>query len=120
MGLFRYKQVTDDYTTYRVNPPTTDGQIDPTFFEHGTLDDGLTYFACQTPLPTQWPQCQVEAVTPPQQYKQKPREISPHYELLDKRATAGQYMREDLHIVTGNAATVQAWKDQQAVLFGVV
>ena len=119
MGLYRYKQITDAHTTYRVNPPTTDGQIDETFFEHGTLEDGLTYFACQTPLPPQWPQCKVEVVTPPQAYKQKLREISPHYDLLDKRANAGLYMRADKHIVAGNATTVQAWKDQQAVIFGV-
>lgn len=118
MALYRYKQILADETTYRVIPPTTDGQIAPTFFEHGTLDDGFSYFACGVPLPAQWPQCQVETVTPPQQYRQRLREISPHYELLEKRAAAGVYMRPDLHIVAGNAAAVQAWRDQQAVLFG--
>lgn len=119
MGLYRYKIVHDDYTTYRVNPPTTAGQIDASFFEHGTLDDGFTYFACGVPLPEQWPQCQVEMVTPPQQYKQRLREISPHQELLNKRIAAGLYMRADLHIVPGNAAAVSAWKAQQDALFGI-
>lgn len=120
MSLYRYKIVTDEFTTYRINPPTTDGQIDPTFFEHGTLDDGFTYCACGVPLPAeQWPQCEVAEVFPPQQYKQALREISPHQELLDKRVAAGLLMQADLKIVKGNATQVANWKAQQDALFGI-
>lgn len=121
--LYRYKIVTDEHATYRVNPPLDDqgGPVEG-FFEHGTMDDGYSYSVVPEGaiLPEQWPQCEVAEVTPPQQYLQKLREISPHYALMKDRESRGLYMRTDKHIVAGDSPQVADWVAAQKAMFGIV
>ena len=115
--LYRYKKIIADGTTYTINPPTLASAIIDGYYEHGVLDDGYTYVVSPVPL-TAPAVCLLEQVTPPQQYKQKLREISPHYELLQKRAARGEYLRADGHLATGDPGQVADWQARMKTIFG--
>jgi hypothetical protein len=120
MALYRYKKIIDQYTTYTVQPPLDEGSPVEGFFEHGEID-GWTYFAMPDAiaLSEQNPIIECEQVTPPQQYMQQLKEISPHYKLMSERANRGQYMREDKHIVQGTPTQVADWVAQTKLMLGI-
>jgi hypothetical protein len=113
--LYRYKKITDEYTTHYAHSLIDD----PTWLEHCTLDDGYTYVTCNGPVPKQNPIIEFELINPPAQFFTLVRNASVHMELMEKRVAAGKYMREDGHIVPGTSEEVAAWRQQMLDMFGI-
>jgi len=118
--LYRYKKIIDEHTTHYAEPSRdANGNADPTWFEHCTLDDGYTYVTCNVPVPSQEPIIEWESINPPAQFYQKVRSASVHVELMERRVAAGKYIREDGHIVHGTPGEVAAWRAQIKEMFGI-
>ena len=118
--LYRYKKIIDEHTTHYAEPSRdANGNADPTWFEHCTLDDGYTYVTCNVPVPSQEPIIEWAAVANNDPINADVLAASVHVEFVAKRVSAGKFMRADGHIVEGDdqtvadwaGATVQAWSD---------
>ncbi len=118
--LYRYKQVTDQHTTHYAEPPRdAEGNIDETWYEHCTLDDGYTYVTCNNPVPLQNPLIEWELINPPAQFYQQVKNASVHVALMEKRAAEGLYMRADKHIVSGDQQKISDWVASVRAMFGL-
>jgi len=75
--IYRYKKVSDEYTTYQ---PIGEG-----ITELCTLGDGYTYFSCESLSDSQPEQISIEAVTLTDETKEQIKSASPHVQLIERR-----------------------------------
>ena len=108
--LYKYKKIIDQYTTHYAEPPRdANGNADPTWFEHCTLDDGFTYVTCNVPVPAQETIIEFEPVADADPIHAAVVAASVHVDLVTKRVAAGKFMQADGHIVDGDEQTVAEW-----------